>query len=71
MCKFKGVFLAVVLGISCLAHASEGWFDDFSKAQARAQEKNSPLLIAFLGPNWCPWSDKLEEEVLTSNTFFA
>ncbi len=71
MRKFKELFLLTVLGIGCIAHASEGWFDDFSKAQARAQEKNSPLLVAFLGPNWCPWSDKLEEEVLTSNAFFA
>jgi len=47
----------------------EGWIDDFSKAQKLAQEANKPLLIAFLGPNWCPWSDQLEAEVLAQPSF--
>lgn len=47
----------------------EGWFDDFSSAQQAALKQNKPLLIAFLGPTWCPWSDKLEEEILVDKTF--
>jgi len=47
----------------------EGWIDDFSKARKLAQETNKPLLIAFLGPNWCPWSDQLESEVLAQPRF--
>ena len=47
----------------------EGWLDDFSEAKKIAQEKQCPMLIAFLGPNWCPWSDKLETEILSNSIF--
>ncbi|NGX38732.1 MAG: Disulfide bond reductase DsbH [Chlamydiae bacterium] len=49
----------------------EGWLDDYNEAQKLAEKKNLPLLIAFLGPNWCPWSDKLEAEVLTRTSFLS
>jgi len=48
----------------------EGWLDDFAEAKKIASEKKCPLLIAFLGPTWCPWSDKLEAEVLVNQNFF-
>ncbi len=47
----------------------EGWFDDFADAQKAAQDQQKPLLIAFLGPNWCPFSDKLEAEILGDTVF--
>lgn len=47
----------------------EGWFDDFSTAQQIALKHKKFLLIAFLGPSWCPWSDKLEAEILVDKTF--
>jgi len=47
----------------------EGWMSDFSMAQKAAVEQNKPILIAFLGPNWCPWSDQLEREVLVDSAF--
>lgn len=49
----------------------EGWMSSFAKAQKEAVEQNKPILIAFLGPNWCPWSDQLEKEVLTQSDFLG
>ncbi|MDN3506920.1 MAG: thioredoxin family protein [Simkaniaceae bacterium] len=40
---------------------------ELAKQEALAQEK--PLLIVFLGPNWCPHSDQLEEEILADLPF--
>lgn len=49
----------------------KGWLNDFSEAQKQAVEKEQPILIAFLGPSWCPWSDQLESEILVDQTFLA
>lgn len=48
----------------------EDWFDDFSKAKALAEEKGLSILIAFLGPSWCEFSDQLEADVLSSPSFY-
>lgn len=50
-------------------NALKGWLEDFSEARKIAFEKQKPLLIAFLGPNWCPWSDQLETEILANEGF--
>lgn len=47
----------------------EGWHDSYDAALQEAKEKELPLLIAFLGPNWCPSSDQLEAEILTEKKF--
>lgn len=48
---------------------SEGWMDSIEAAQKVAEERDCPLLIAFLGPNWCSFSDTLEEEILSQKAF--
>lgn len=45
------------------------WLDDFVEAKKIAKGQNKRLLIAFLGPNWCSWSDKLEEDILGTQLF--
>jgi len=45
------------------------WLDDFAEAQKQALEKQKPILIAFLGPSWCSWSDQLESDVLSDPQF--
>lgn len=71
----KGI-LMLLITVPCLANIpllppSERWMDDFAKAQELSQKQQRPLLIAFLGPDWCPCSDKLEEEILMSRTFLS
>lgn len=48
-----------------------GWIDDFTLAKRVAQQKKQPMLIAFLGPSWCSYSDKLEEEILSNQNFLG
>jgi len=45
------------------------WTENVQKAKKIAQETDRALLLAFVGSKWCPWSQKLEEEVLTHQDF--
>jgi len=45
------------------------WHDNYVEAKKIAIQEEKPLLIAFLGPNWCPFSDQLEAEVLADDAF--
>lgn len=45
------------------------WIEDYKKAVEIAKQKNQLLLIAFLGPDECPWSQKLDTEVLSDQEF--
>ena len=70
----KAIFSSLLITIYSYASvvtlpSTEGWLDDFEQAQELAQQKHRPLLIAFLGPDWCSSSDKLDEEILSSSTF--
>lgn len=47
----------------------EGWLDDLDEAIKLSAESHKPLLIAFTGSNWCPWSLKLAREVLSTQDF--
>ena len=74
MPSLKGIFLSVLLSISGFAQVPDiaslvGWQDNYVQAQKIAMEKQKPLLVAFLGPNWCPFSDQLEAEVLSNPQF--
>ncbi len=45
------------------------WTDQFHKAVKIGKERHKYLLLAFVGSDWCPWSQKLENEVLTHAKF--
>jgi protein disulfide-isomerase len=45
------------------------WTDNFHNAVKVAKEKQKYLLLAFVGSDWCPWSQKFENEVLTQAKF--
>ncbi len=49
-----------------IAHA---WLSDVTQAKEEAAKENKILLIAFVGPGWCHWSDKLIKEVLAKEPF--
>lgn len=65
---FKGFILGFVLLCSGL---EAKWHDKYFEAVKQAEKEKKPLLVAFLGPNWCPWSDQLEAEVLANPQFLA
>lgn len=45
------------------------WIDNYQKGKKSSIEKDKPLLLAFVGTDWCPWSQKLEKEILTESDF--
>lgn len=45
------------------------WDAGYAEVLAQAQQQQKPLLIAFVGSEWCPWSDKLLSEVLKQPEF--
>jgi len=64
---FNVLFAAMLLTCSGFSQIEplKGWIDNIEAAQKKAKEKDLPILIAFLGPNWCNFSDELEEEILS------
>ena len=48
---------------------SSDWTTDFGRARESSLEKHIPLLAAFVGLDWCPWCQKLEEEVFSQKEF--
>ncbi len=55
----------------CLAQMKRlpHWSSSFQEEAQKAAVSEKPLLIAFMGSDWCPWSQKLEEDVLTQADF--
>lgn len=45
------------------------WMHGYDEALSLAQEQKKPVIVAFLGTSWCPWSDKLSVEVLNQGEF--
>lgn len=45
------------------------WTDHFEKGLQFAKETDKAVLVAFVGTDWCPWSQKLEKEILTAPAF--
>ncbi len=54
---------------SLVQMALPGWLTDEKLALQQAQEEKKPLVIAFLGDGWCPWSDKWAQEMLGKEEF--
>ena len=45
------------------------WLSDFAEASALARSQNKKILLSFTGSDWCAWSIKLDEEVLSKSEF--
>ena len=54
-----------------LPHKHEKWLENLEQGIARAKEEKKLLLVAFLGTPWCPWSEKIETEVLSEYEFVS
>jgi thioredoxin-related protein len=49
--------------------AAAEWRSDYEEALRVSKENNQPLLLVFIGEEWCPWSQKLDAEVLSHSQF--
>lgn len=45
------------------------WVVDFEKAKERATSAGKNLFLNFTGSDWCPWCDRLDEEVFSKKVF--
>lgn len=61
--------IVVMLTITSLCEASEGWTEDFEAAKKRAKEEKKDLLVDFTGSDWCEPCMMLEQQVLGTEKF--
>jgi protein disulfide-isomerase len=47
------------------------WTEDYAKAYKMSQVTEKPILLAFVGSDWCPWSQKLVREILEQPDFLT
>lgn len=45
------------------------WMTDWQKAKDMAQAQNKPIFLFFTGSDWCPWCQKMDHEILSSQDF--
>lgn len=69
MYQFVVLIICAILSPLPIVGQEMVWMEDYKKAVEISKEKNQPLLIAFLKSNECPWSQKLECEVLNNKEF--
>lgn len=48
---------------------NKNWMTDYAGALIKAKEENKPILLSFIGLPWCPWSEKMDQEVLSRLAF--
>ncbi len=48
---------------------AKNWSRDLEESFLQAQQEQKVLIVAFLGENWCPWSEKLKRDVLNAPEF--
>jgi len=53
------------------ADAAGEWCPDFDRAMAKARETGRPLLVAFVGSDWCLWSQRMAREIFDDAEFKA
>ena len=69
MKKSFALFLVLLLGITDVAVAGEGWLTDFEEAKKVAAKKNLPILAEFAGLDWCPPCKALSKNVFQQKDF--
>ncbi len=58
--------LMIALFTSCWA---QEWMEDYQKASKVSKASEKPLLFAFLRSSECPWSERLQSDILTNSDF--
>jgi protein disulfide-isomerase len=45
------------------------WLENYDKAMIIAAQQKKPMLLTFVGSDWCKWCKKLEKDVLSQKEF--
>lgn len=63
------ILFTAAIALTCIAAAPAAidWQTDYNAALALAVEQNKPLMVYFYG-DWCPWCDRMRDEVHTDAT---
>jgi len=72
MFMFRRYLIFFLFTMSCVYAENGAWTqcaDDYAKALKISQDTGKPLLLAFTGSGWCPWSIKMEEEIISKSEF--
>ncbi len=64
-------FFALILALAVqYAHADTiNWTTDYPAALEQAKKENRTLFLCFTGSDWCPWSKKMQIEILSDPQF--
>jgi len=70
----KSIMLTVLLSVSTLITWSQTattlyWYTDVSLASQAAAAENKPMLLFFIGSDWCGWCHRLQREVFNTPAF--
>ncbi|TFE69775.1 thiol-disulfide isomerase [Methylacidiphilum sp. Yel] len=52
-----------------LASENPKWLTNYAQALSEAKKENKMLLMNFTGSDWCPWCQKLDKEVFSTQEF--
>jgi thioredoxin-related protein len=63
--------MSLVLATAAVHAGGKDWLTDYDAAVAKAKEENKILLVEFHGSDWCPPCIKLNNEVLSTDSFKA
>jgi thioredoxin-related protein len=63
--------MSLFLATAAVQAAGKDWLTDYDAAVAKAKEENKILLVEFHGSDWCPPCIKLNNEVLSTDSFKA
>jgi protein disulfide-isomerase len=61
--------LLLLAGATFAFGADAPWITDLEAAKTRSKEENKPILISFVGTDWCGWCIKIEKEIFTTEAF--
>jgi protein disulfide-isomerase len=62
------IFSSLLLFFSAMLSAQE-WCTEENAVLSRAAAENKPIVLACIGSDLCPWSQKMYDEILSQNIF--
>jgi thiol-disulfide isomerase/thioredoxin len=65
----RTVALAFALALFANASARAEWLDDYSAAMSLAKKQGRPVLIDFMGSDWCVPCIQMKKKVFGTDTF--
>jgi thioredoxin-related protein len=62
-------FMSLFIAVAAVHAGGKDWLTDYDAAVAKAKAENKILLVEFHGSDWCPPCIKLNNEVLSTDSF--